>query len=104
MREKDSASLPVFDADADAEATYSPEVVGELTGLSMEAITHYCELGLLSSASESASPAFTVESVRILRRIEHLRNVFGLNDTALKLAIGLLNEVEQLHDALRARR
>lgn len=101
MSVPDNSSLPVFEAKTDA--AYSLDVVCELTGLNSQTVTHYREIGLISSPAD-AGASFSDETIRTLRRIEHLRTDFEMTETALKLTLGLMNEVERLRDELRSRR
>ncbi len=73
---------------------YTLELLAEITGVSAQTIVQYQEHGLIR-------PEFDDESVRTLRRIEHLREICETNLAGLKLMTGLLDEVEQLRAALR---
>jgi hypothetical protein len=46
-------------------------------------------------------PLFDAETLRRLRRIEHLRSTCGVNDAGLKLMLDLLHEVECLREERR---
>lgn len=76
------------------EASYSLEIVSELTGVSTQTIVQYQEHGLIQ-------PAFNDETIRALRRIEHLRETCEMNLAGVKLLTQLLEEVEQLRAELR---
>lgn len=104
MSTTDASNLPVFDAEPDA--TYSLEVVAELTGMTTQTILHYREIGLIPpvAEAESAASLFNDETVRTLRRIEHLQSAFEMNEAVLKLTLGLMDEVELLREGLRRRR
>lgn len=78
-------------------AGYSMEVLAEMTGISRQSIVQYEEHGLIH-------PQFDDDTVRSLRRIEHLRDSYGMNLGGVKLITALLDEVEQLRADLRARR
>ncbi len=80
------------------QAGYTLEVLAEITGVSPQTILHYQEQGIFSRSG----PHFDDEAVRILRRIEHLRESCDLNLNGLKLLAHLLDEVEKLRDDLRA--
>ena len=88
--------LPLYEPDADA--TYQLDIVAELTGISSQTILHYQEQGLIRSND------LDDEAVHTLRRIEHLKQTCEANLSGLKLILDLMNEVEQLKAALRARR
>lgn len=77
--------------------TYTLEVLAEMTGISSQTIVQYCEQGIIR-------PQFDDDTVRSLRRIEHLRESCEMNLGGVKLLSQLLAEVEQLRDELRHRR
>ncbi|MDP1589740.1 MAG: chaperone modulator CbpM [Prosthecobacter sp.] len=77
--------------------TYTLQVLAEITGVSTQTIVQYQEHGLIR-------PEFDDETIRALRRIEHLRESCEMNLAGLKLLTSLLEEVEQLREELRARR
>lgn len=78
-------------------AVYTLEVLEEMTGVSQQTIVHYQEEGLIQSS-------FDDDTVRNLRRIEHLREHYAMNLGGVKLITTLMNEVEQLRNELRSRR
>ena len=84
---------------SEEQATYTLDIVAELTGVSSQTILHYQEQGLLHSAGE-----FDDETIHALRRIEHLRNTSEANLIGIKLILDLLDEVDSLKAALRAQR
>lgn len=93
------------DEDPDRCTGYTLEVLARMTGVSAETIIHYQEHGLLRCPSGGESPTpFDDETVRSLRRIEHLRTVCETNLAGLKLFTSLLEEVERLRAELHARR
>jgi DNA-binding transcriptional MerR regulator len=94
--EYDDSELPIFDPES--QKNYSLEVVAEITGISSQTILHYQEQGLLRQSE------FDDEAVHTLRRIEHLRHDFEANLSGLKLILDLMEEVDRLKQALRARR
>lgn len=79
------------------EASYSLEIVSELTGVSTQTIVQYQEHGLIQTT-------FDDETIRTLRRIEHLRETCEMNLAGLKLLTQLLGEVERLRAELRGLR
>jgi DNA-binding transcriptional MerR regulator len=83
--------------DSDGQATYTLEMVAEITGVSSQTILHYQENGLLRS------PEFDDETLHTLRRIDYLRSTCEANLTGLKLMLDLLDQVEHLQAELRAR-
>ena len=76
---------------------YSLEILAEESGTSTQVIVQFQEHGILR-------PQYDEDTVRDLRRIEHLRETYELNLSGLKLLMQLLDEVEQLRQELRARR
>ena len=79
------------------QAAYTLDILAEITGVSTQTIVQYQEHGLIR-------PELDDETLRALRRIEHLRESCEMNLAGLKLLTDLLNEVEQLREELRARR
>lgn len=76
---------------------YTLDILAGITGVSTQTIVQYQEHGLLRSQ-------FDDETVRVLRRIEYLRETFEMNLGGLKLLTHLLDELEQLRQERRARR
>ena len=101
--QNESDDLPLFEPDADA--TYTLELVADLTGVSSRTILRYQEQGLISPVEDGESGAqyFNDEALLTLRRIEHLRTHCEMNETGLKLMLNLLDEVECLREELRSR-
>ncbi|MDB6134523.1 MAG: MerR family regulatory protein [Verrucomicrobiales bacterium] len=104
-----SSAFPSAAAYAGGEGEYfSLEVFASLAGVSTRTVLHYQEQGFIRPASlpapEPAAPEkqrFDTESLRQLRRIEHLRETCGMNDSGLRLILSLLHEVEQLRQERR---
>ena len=92
---------PVYGDDPDA--SYSIEVIASLAGTEIQTVVHYVEIGLIATIPRGApdDSVFDAESLRRLRRIEHLRATCGVNDAGLKLILGLLHEVECLREERR---
>ncbi len=76
---------------------YTLEILAEITGVSTQTIVQYQQHGLIR-------PEFDDETIRALRRIEHLRETCEMNLNGLKLLTQLLEEVEQLRAELRTLR
>jgi len=91
-------------ADPENGTAYTLEILSEMTGVSTQTILQYQEHGLIRSGFDADEPHFTDDTVRVLRRIEHLRELCEPNVTGLKLIAHLLDEVEALRAELRARR
>ncbi len=81
-------NLPLYEPDE--QATYTLDVVAKITGISSQTILHYQETGLIRPA------AYDDETVRLLRRIEHLQSTFGVNEEGLRLILHLLDELDRL--------
>lgn len=95
MNPSSDNDLPLYDAGE--QATYSLDIVAELTGISSQTIVRYQEQGFIRGKD------LDDEAVHTLRRIEHLRCTCETNDSGLKLILGLMDEVDRLRSALRAR-
>jgi DNA-binding transcriptional MerR regulator len=80
--------------DATPQAVYTLDILAEITGVSTQTIVEYQEHGLIH-------PELDDESLRALRRIEHLRESCQVNLAGLKMLTSLLEEVEQLREELR---
>jgi len=76
---------------------YTLEVLAEITGIESHTLIRYQEHGIIR-------PDFDDDTVRHLRRIEHLRETCEMNLEGVKLLTELLDEVERLREELRTRR
>ena len=94
-----SAGSTVYDPEG--ETAYSLDVVAELVGVSIQAVLHYHEIGVIAPATEALE--FDTECLRHLRRIEHLRRAHELSDSGLSFVSNLLHEIDQLRHELRQR-
>jgi DNA-binding transcriptional MerR regulator len=74
--------------------TYTLELLAEITGIETTTLIQYQEHGIIR-------PQFDDETVRRLRRAEHLRESCEMNLEGMKLLTHLLEEVEQLREQLR---
>jgi DNA-binding transcriptional MerR regulator len=94
-------SPPVYDADMDHR--YSIEVVAELTGVDAQTVIRYQEQGFIRPVSDDTDQTaiFDAETLRQLRRIEHLRTTCAVNDKGIRLILDLLDEVEILRQERR---
>jgi DNA-binding transcriptional MerR regulator len=99
-----SHDLPIYGEEI--HIRYSIEVIAELTGIEPQTILEYQAKGFIrATASGTENEAlFDVESLRQLRRIEHLRRTYEVNDVGLKLILGLLHETECLREERRQMR
>ena len=75
-------------------ATYTLELLAEITGIETTTLIQYQEHGIIG-------PEFDDETVRCLRRAEHLRQTCEMNLEGVRLLTRLLGEVEQLREELR---
>jgi DNA-binding transcriptional MerR regulator len=73
---------------------YTLEILAEITGISTRTLIQYQEHGLIV-------PDYDDETIRALRRVEHLRETCEVNLSGLKLILSLMEEVEQLRADLR---
>jgi DNA-binding transcriptional MerR regulator len=80
--------------DPTPQVVYSLDILAEITGVSTQTILEYQEHGLIR-------PELDEDSLRILRRIEHLRESCQVNLAGLKVLTSLLEKVEQLNEELR---
>ena len=80
--------------DPTPQAVYTLDILAEITGVSTQTILEYQEHGLIR-------PELDEDSLRILRRIEHLRESCQVNLAGLKVLTSLLEKVEQLNEELR---
>ncbi len=106
MTASPSSQDPVPPVDeAETDVRYSIEVIASLAGVDAHTVIHYQEQGFIRPVMQSApdNSLFDAESLRQLRRIEHLRATCAVNDTGLKLILDLLHEVECLRDERRQR-
>lgn len=76
---------------------YTLEVLAEITGIESTTLIQYQEHGIIR-------PDFDDDTVRNLRRVQHLRDACEMNLEGVKLLTQLLDEVERLREQLRARR
>lgn len=74
--------------------TYTLELLAEITGIETTTLIQYQEHGIIR-------PQFDDETVRRLRRAEHLRERCEMNLEGMKLLTRLLDEVELLREELR---
>lgn len=76
---------------------YSLDVLAEITGISSQSIVQYHEHGLIPASADD-------DTIRHLRRMEHLRESYNLNLGSVKLIDSLLDQLDELRAELRARR
>ena len=82
--------------DPHATSGYTLEILTQITGVSRQVLIQYQEHDIIR-------PGFDDETVRTLRRLEHLRETCEMNLTGLRLVAELLEEVERLRQERRTR-
>ena len=82
---------------------YTLEILARLTGLTTEVILQYQEHGIIRPGGDGAG-CFDDETVRTLRRLDHLRRECEMNYAAVRVVASLLAEVERLRRELAGRR
>jgi DNA-binding transcriptional MerR regulator len=99
--ESSITALQLFEPDSDL--LYSIETAAQLGRVSRRLIAVYCRHGLLAPVMdpESGGWQFNDEAIRRLRRIEQLRAACGMNLTAIRMIVGLMEEVEHLQQEIR---
>ncbi|MCP5556245.1 MAG: MerR family transcriptional regulator [Verrucomicrobiaceae bacterium] len=87
-------------------ARYSLEVLAEMSGTNTEAVLFYQDQGFIKPcATEAADGAcFDANAVRILRRLEMLKESCEMNLDGLKLLHSLMEEIERLQAELHRAR
>ena len=96
---------PVFRSTSRSEsASYSLEIIARMSGMSAETIVHYQEQGLIPTApADSEEDAYNDETLRTLRRIDHLRSTLEINEAGLRLILGLMEELDRLRNTPHGR-
>ena len=77
-----------------AKQPYTLEILAQVTGISTRTLIQYQEQGLIN-------PDYDDETIRSIRRFEHLRKTCEVNLSGLKLILSLMEEIEQLRADLR---
>jgi DNA-binding transcriptional MerR regulator len=87
-------------------AAYTLDIIASACGMDSQTVIHYHEQGLIAPVAQDDSGAalYDDESLHRLRRIEHLRENYALESSALRLTLDLMDEVERLRAELRHRR
>lgn len=80
------------------ETVYTLDVFARISGVDRKTIIHYQQQGFIHPLPD-CDDRFDDEALRTLRRIVHLRNTCGVNETGLRLILELLDEVERLRSA-----
>ncbi len=79
---------------------YSIEMVEQITHLSRERILLYFQHGLVEPVAKD-EPAFDEQAIHQLRRLDHLRSEYEMNQEGLRMVANLLREVERLREEVR---
>jgi len=90
-------------ADPGQDVFYSLEVIAELAGVDVVTVLRYQEMGMIPSVARCPVPErpFDDEALRRLRRIKHLQDACGINETGIEMIMTLLDEVEVLRQERR---
>jgi MerR family transcriptional regulator/heat shock protein HspR len=83
----------------DEEDIYTLEVIARISGVDAETILHYQEQGFIRPVRDSGEQ-YNNDALLTLRRIEHLRRTCDVNETGLRIILGLMSDLEQLRAAL----
>lgn len=84
--------------------SYSFTQVISITGVNRETIVEYCEQGLLPvPAKQVENTEFDDRLLSLLRRVEALRTIHGVNFAGIQMILSLSEELESLRRELRFR-
>lgn len=94
---------PVIEADPGA--VYSLETMSQLSGVSSAQIAHYYDEGLIQAVPGEPldPPSFDDEALRMVCRLESIRDRCGVNQAGLRLVARLLDELDWLRAEVRRR-
>ena len=94
-------ALQLFEPDP--QTVYTIEATAHLVDVPRRMVLVYCKLGFVSPVVDPGCGGyyFNDEAIRILRRIEYLRNVCGINLSGIKMILDLVNEAERLRAEVR---
>jgi MerR family transcriptional regulator, heat shock protein HspR len=94
-------ALQVFEPGG--QTVYTIEVAAQMAQVPRRLIVLYYKHGLVFPVTDPTGSGwyFDDEAIRIVRRIEYLRSVCGLNLAGIKLVMALTEEVERLRNELR---
>lgn len=95
------AALALYEPDP--QLVHSIEAAARMTHVPRRQIALYCRYGLVAPVMdpEAGGWFFNDAGIRALRRIEHLRLMHGMNVTAIRFILELLDERERLQQELR---
>ncbi|GAB4240771.1 MAG: hypothetical protein OHK005_03220 [Candidatus Methylacidiphilales bacterium] len=83
--------------------SYSIEEVAACTGIPRATIALYCREEFIQALGDPSSEGwrFDASAIRRLRQIHHLRNLYDLNLSALRLILDMHTHIEELRAQLR---
>jgi DNA-binding transcriptional MerR regulator len=96
--------LTTFDwSEPDNSIRYSIETAAYLGQVSRRTIVLYCKHGLISPVTDPVQSGWVFEedAIRTIRRIERMREGFGMNLAGLKMLLSMTNELELLRTQVR---
>ncbi len=95
------SGLQLFEPDP--QTVYTIEATAHFVDVPRRTVLVYCKLGLVSPVVDPGCGGyyFNDEAIRLLRRIEYLRHVCGINLSGIKMILDLVNEVERLRAEVR---
>jgi DNA-binding transcriptional MerR regulator len=90
----------------DSQTVYTLEATSLLVDVPRRTIIIYYKHGLVSPVEDPACGGyyFNDEAIRLLRRIEYLRTVRGINLTGIRMVLDLMQEVNRLQSEVRTLR
>lgn len=78
------------------------EAVVKVTQVSADLIRRWCECGLIEPVKgQDEAPVFFTHHLFLIRRLERMREIYGVNEAGLRRLVELLDEVERLREELR---
>ena len=94
---------PVIEADPGA--VYSLETMSQLSGVSSVLLAQYYEEGLIQAVPGGPlePPTFDDDALRMVRRLESIRDRCGVNQAGLRFLARLLDELDWLRAEVRRR-
>ena len=96
-----SAAVEVFHPQPDT--LYPLDTTARLAGVERRTVLVYCRHGMIHPAEghEDETWQFSEETVRVIRRIEDLRETHGVNLAGIRMIMELMNRLEQLEREVR---
>jgi DNA-binding transcriptional MerR regulator len=92
-------ALMVFEPDP--QASYSLETVARLAQVSRYQVALYCKYGLVTPLDPEDHWVFDAAAIRTVRRLEDLRERYGVNLAGTRLLMQLLQEIDDLRTEVR---